>query len=124
AAQLRQPAAGARADRGGPRRPAGHRRRAAQSAAARSADARRVGIPAGGVVLVGVMAPAGTPADIVETLNRHIDAVLADPEVREYFVQQGMQPMGGAPGEFGRHIVEETRKWRAAVEQAGVRVTQ
>src|SRR5690606_7338573 len=53
AAQLRQPAAGARADRGGPRRPAGHRRRAAQSAAARSADARRVGIPAGGVVLVG-----------------------------------------------------------------------
>lgn len=72
----------------------------------------------------GVMAPAGTPASIVGTLNQNIDAVLADPEVREYFVQQGMRPMGGAPGEFGRHMAEETRKWRKAVEQAGVKVEQ
>ncbi|MCD0505079.1 Bug family tripartite tricarboxylate transporter substrate binding protein [Bordetella petrii] len=70
----------------------------------------------------GVMAPVGTPADVVGKLNREIDAVLNDPEVRDYFVQQGMRPMGGPPEAFGRHIAEETRKWGKAVKQANVKI--
>jgi len=83
---------------------------------------KELGVPLIASSWWGVMAPAGTPPEVVKTLNQNIDAVLADPEVREYFIQQGMRPMGGTPEEFGRHIADETAKWRKAVQQANVKI--
>jgi tripartite-type tricarboxylate transporter receptor subunit TctC len=70
----------------------------------------------------GVMAPAGTNADVVQTLNRHIQGVLDDPDVRDYFARQGMTAKGGSPESFARHISEQTRQWRDVVKQAGIRI--
>lgn len=72
----------------------------------------------------GVMAPAATPAPIVATLNQHFNAVLADPEVRQYFIEQGMSPVGGTPADFGRHIAAETERWKTVVQQAGLKIEQ
>ncbi|MGY6270745.1 tripartite tricarboxylate transporter substrate binding protein [Achromobacter denitrificans] len=83
-----------------------------------------LGVPLSASSWWGVMAPAGTPKDVVALLNRQINAVLADPEVRGYFAGLGMQPTGGTPEAFGRHIAEETDRWRAVVKQAGVKIEE
>jgi len=70
----------------------------------------------------GVMAPAGTNADVVQTLNRHIKLVLDDPEVRDYFARQGMTAKGGPPESFAQHISEQTRQWKDVVKQARIRI--
>lgn len=70
----------------------------------------------------GVMAPAGTPSTVIQKLNQEIQAVLADPEVRDYFVQQGMHPAGGTPNEFADHISTETGKWKSIVTDANIRI--
>ncbi|MDF8361386.1 Bug family tripartite tricarboxylate transporter substrate binding protein [Achromobacter anxifer] len=80
-----------------------------------------LGVPLSASSWWGVMAPAGTPQDVIALLNRQINAVLADPEVRSYFTGLGMQATGGTPEAFGRHIAEETDRWRAVVKQAGVK---
>jgi tripartite-type tricarboxylate transporter receptor subunit TctC len=50
--------------------------------------------------------------------------VLADPEVRSYFSGLGMQATGGTAEAFGRHIADETDRWRAVVKQAGVKIEE
>lgn len=70
----------------------------------------------------GVMAPAGTPSTVILKLNQEIQAVLADPEVRDYFVQQGMHPVGGTPEQFADHIAAEAEKWSAIVRDADIRI--
>lgn len=83
-----------------------------------------LGVPLSASSWWGVMAPAGTPKDVIGQLNRQINAVLADPEVRSYFTGLGMQPTGGTPEAFGQHIADETRRWRAVVKQAGVKIEE
>lgn len=83
-----------------------------------------LGVPLAASSWWGVMAPAGTPKDVIAQLNRQINAVLADPEVRGYFAGLGMQPTGGTPEAFGRHIADETGRWRAVVRQAGVKIEE
>jgi len=70
----------------------------------------------------GVLAPKGTSQEIVERLNREINAVLQDPEVRSYFLAQGMHPVGGSPQAFAKHIADETTKWQAIVSEAGIKI--
>lgn len=72
----------------------------------------------------GVMAPADTPKDVIALLNRQINNVLADAEVRSYFTGLGMQSTGGSPEAFGQHIAGETDRWRAVVKQAGVKIEE
>lgn len=81
-----------------------------------------LGVPLAASSWWGVMAPAGTPPDVIAQLNRQIGAVLADPEVRSYFAGLGMQSKGGTPEDFGRHIAAETERWRAVVRQAGIKI--
>ncbi len=83
-----------------------------------------LGVPMSASSWWGVMAPAGTPKDVVALLNRQINAVLADPEVRSYFSGLGMQATGGTAEAFGRHIADETDRWRAVVKQAGVKIEE
>lgn len=83
-----------------------------------------LGVPLSASSWWGVMAPAGTPKDVVALLNRQINAVLADPEVRSYFSGLGMQATGGTAEAFGRHIADETDRWRAVVKQAGVKIEE
>jgi len=55
----------------------------------------------------GVLAPAGTPRDIVERMNREINEVLASKDVREALARSQIQPAGGTPAEFGQLIASE-----------------
>jgi len=70
----------------------------------------------------GVGSPRGTPAEIVEKLNKEINAGLADPEIKARLAALGDQTMPMTPVEFGRLVVGETEKWAKVVKFAGVKV--
>jgi tripartite-type tricarboxylate transporter receptor subunit TctC len=69
----------------------------------------------------GISAPAKTPAEIVDKLNREINAALADPGMKAKFVAIGGEPLPGSAAEFGRLIAEETEKWAKVVHAAGLK---
>jgi tripartite-type tricarboxylate transporter receptor subunit TctC len=73
-------------------------------------------------VWYGIVAPKGTPPEIVTVLNKAVNAALADPKLLARFEEAGGLPMPMSPGELGRLIAEETEKWRKVVEFAGVSV--
>ena len=64
----------------------------------------------------GLIGPAGMPADIVQRLNREMNAVLQDPQVRSKLIAQGVDPVGGTPEEFGKFIQKETKAWAALLK--------
>jgi len=64
-----------------------------------------------------ISAPAGTPAPIVEQLNREINAIMAEPEVRKRIVELGLVPISESPADLERRIVAESEKWRKVIEQ-------
>src|SRR5207248_2564325 len=66
----------------------------------------------------GVVAPAGTAAEIVNKLNSEIAGALAVPEIRERVLAAGAEPLAGTPQEFGAMIRDETRKWAQVVKAA------
>ncbi len=70
----------------------------------------------------GVGAPKGTPADIVATLNKEINAALADPRLKARIADLGGVPMLMTPGGFGEHIAAETTKWAKVITFAGIKV--
>jgi tripartite-type tricarboxylate transporter receptor subunit TctC len=69
----------------------------------------------------GIGVPRGTAPDIVETLNREINAGLADPKLKARFAELGAATIPGSPEDFGRLIADETGKWGKVVKFAGVR---
>jgi tripartite-type tricarboxylate transporter receptor subunit TctC len=69
----------------------------------------------------GIVAPRGTPPEIVGTLNRAVNAVLADPRLRARFAELGGAPMPMTPGEFGDLLVAETAKWAKVVKFSGAK---
>jgi tripartite-type tricarboxylate transporter receptor subunit TctC len=69
----------------------------------------------------GVIVPAGTPRDIVERLNRELNAILAQPLTREIIASTGSEVGGGTPEAFGALIRSETDKWAKVVRLAGIR---
>jgi tripartite-type tricarboxylate transporter receptor subunit TctC len=73
-------------------------------------------------VWYGISAPKGTPPDIVDTLNKAVNAALADPKMVARFAELGAVPMPMTPAEFGRLIADETVKWRKVVEFANISV--
>lgn len=70
----------------------------------------------------GIMAPTGTPKEVVDLLNRETNAVLQMPDVRAKLEQGGAIPAGGTPQEFGNFVKKEVAKWGAAVKAAGVKL--
>jgi tripartite-type tricarboxylate transporter receptor subunit TctC len=69
----------------------------------------------------GIAAPKNTPAEIVDKLNKEINAGIADPAMKARFAAIGGEPLPGSAGEFGRLIAEETEKWGKVVAAAGIK---
>lgn len=70
----------------------------------------------------GVVAPAGTPPDIVNKLNREIVKILRLPDVREALAAQGAEIIGNTPEEFASVIKSETAAWATVVKTSGAHV--
>ncbi len=68
----------------------------------------------------GVLTTGGTPAPIIDRLAKEIHAIVAKPEVREVFVQQGVEPVTSTPAEFQRMIGEELTRWAQDVKTLGI----
>ena len=69
----------------------------------------------------GMGAPRSTPAEIIDILNREINAALVDPGMKARLADLGGEPLAGSPSEFGKFIAEETEKWGAVVKVAGIK---
>jgi tripartite-type tricarboxylate transporter receptor subunit TctC len=70
----------------------------------------------------GILAPAGTPQEIVRKLNAEINRVLQAPDVRERLTVLGTEPTGGTAGEFAQVIRADTARWAKVVQDAGIRI--
>jgi tripartite-type tricarboxylate transporter receptor subunit TctC len=69
----------------------------------------------------GIGAPKSTPAEIVDKLNRQINAALTDPKVKSRLSEWGASALPGSPADFGELITEETEKWGKVVKFAGIK---
>ena len=69
----------------------------------------------------GVGAPKNTPADVIDKLNREINAALADPDIKARLADLGGTPLSGSPAEFGKLVAEETEKWAKVVRFSGAK---
>ena len=70
----------------------------------------------------GVGAPRGTPAEIVEKLNRALNAAFADAAIRARIADLGGTPLPGFPADFGRMVGEEIEKWSKVVDLSGTKI--
>ena len=70
---------------------------------------------------LGVVAPKGTPPEIVDRLNREINAVLAEPDIRSRLRGLGAEPLSGSPTDFGKYIVADTEKWAKVIRTAKIK---
>jgi tripartite-type tricarboxylate transporter receptor subunit TctC len=69
----------------------------------------------------GIGAPKATPSDVVDLLNKQINAALAESDIRARFVQAGVSTLGGSPADFGKFIADETEKWAKLIKVAGIK---
>ena len=69
----------------------------------------------------GFGAPKGTPAEIIDKLNREINAILADPKTKSRFAELGASLIAGSPADFGMLVAEETDKWGKVVSFSGAK---
>jgi tripartite-type tricarboxylate transporter receptor subunit TctC len=68
-----------------------------------------------------LFAPAGTPATVVATVNTEVNALLAEPDLRELLAKQGMIPAGGPPERLGDLVKRELARWSRVVAAAGIK---
>jgi tripartite-type tricarboxylate transporter receptor subunit TctC len=69
----------------------------------------------------GIGAPTNTPAEIVDKLNREINAALADPRMKARISDMGATPFVSSPADFGKFIADETEKWANVIKFAGLK---
>jgi len=70
----------------------------------------------------GILAPAGTPKDIIAKINTDVQKWLSTPEAKEKLLGQGAIAAGGSPDDFAKHIQAETAKWAKVVKESGAKV--
>ena len=70
----------------------------------------------------GIGAPRNTPVDIIDLLNKELNAGLADARIKAQIVELGGTVVGGSPAEFGTIISEATEKWAKVIKFAGIKV--
>ena len=68
----------------------------------------------------GIFAPAGTPKNTIAKLNEEIARILKSPDVREYLLRQGANPVGDTAEKFDAHFREQIVKWGKVIKQAGI----
>jgi tripartite-type tricarboxylate transporter receptor subunit TctC len=68
----------------------------------------------------GLMAPAGTPQQIVEQLARETAAAMSSSDIRERTLKQGANPVGSTPAQFERFVRSEVERWTQIIRQAGI----
>jgi tripartite-type tricarboxylate transporter receptor subunit TctC len=69
----------------------------------------------------GVGAPRNTPSEIIDSLNREINAGLANPALEARFAELGATVLAGSPADFGKLIAEETEKWAKVIKFAAIK---
>jgi tripartite-type tricarboxylate transporter receptor subunit TctC len=72
--------------------------------------------------LFGVGAPKKTPPEIIAKLNKDINEVLAEPEIKARLIDLGGEPLISTPDTFGKMVVAETEKWEKVVKAAGAHI--
>jgi tripartite-type tricarboxylate transporter receptor subunit TctC len=65
-------------------------------------------------------APKGTPPEIIDKLNKEINAGLADPKIKARLAELGGMLIPGTPAEFGKLVSDETDKWAKVIKTGGV----
>jgi len=70
----------------------------------------------------GILAPAGTPKDVVARLNAEFNKIIAAPDMKQRMIDNGFEAVGGTPEKFGDKIRAEIRKWEPVVKAAGIKV--
>ena len=69
----------------------------------------------------GVGAPKATPAEIVDKLNKEVNAALDDPKMKARLADLGGVALQGSPADFGKLIADETEKWAKVIKFAGIK---
>ena len=69
----------------------------------------------------GLGAPRGTPPEIIEKLNKTVNAILADPAVKKKFADMGATLIMSSPADFGKYVADETEKWGKVVKFSGAK---
>jgi tripartite-type tricarboxylate transporter receptor subunit TctC len=72
-------------------------------------------------LVYGLGVPKNTPPEIVDKLNKEINAGLADPNVKARLADLDGTVLGGSPADFGKLIAEETEKWRKVIRLANIK---
>jgi tripartite-type tricarboxylate transporter receptor subunit TctC len=70
----------------------------------------------------GISAPKGTPAEIIQKINRAVNDALVDPDFRARLAALGAEPFPGSPDEFGKFNVEYTEKWAKIIRAANIKL--
>src|SRR5262249_11980221 len=107
---------------------AGRLRALALTSASRS-DELLPGIPTVGEFLpgyeasvwYGIGAPRNTPVEVIDKLNKEINAGLADPKLQARLADVGGTVLAGSPADFGKFIADETEKWGKVIKSAGIK---
>ena len=73
-------------------------------------------------IWLGIMAPTGTPKEIVDRLNAEIGKIIAKPAIREAWAKQGAVPMTMTPAQFDTYLKGDIDKWAKVIQQAGIKV--
>jgi tripartite-type tricarboxylate transporter receptor subunit TctC len=74
------------------------------------------------VIWLGMMAPAGTPKAVIDTLNAAIRKIVSAPDVKDAWAKQGAVPMRMSPEEFGKFIEQDIQKWAKVVKFSGAQI--
>jgi tripartite-type tricarboxylate transporter receptor subunit TctC len=72
--------------------------------------------------LFGIAAPKNTPTEVVDRLNREINATLTDPRAKARIVELGGEAVTGTPAEFARLIAADAEKWRMVIRVANIKM--
>ena len=74
------------------------------------------------VAWFGVLAPAGTPKDVVNRLSMEIAKIARSPDMRERLEGMGAEPVGSTPEEFGAVMARDIAKWTALAKSVGIKI--